>query len=42
MTITTHSSPEQLHRYNKKTAEEYLEQVREHWEEERKAKLKVI
>ncbi|SHI96751.1 tyrosine-type recombinase/integrase [Algibacter luteus] len=42
MTITTHSSPEQLHRYNKKATEDYLEQVREHWEEERKAKLKVI
>ena len=42
MTITTHSSPEQLHKYNKKTTEEYLEQIREHWLEEQKAKLRVV
>lgn len=42
MTITTHSSSEQLHRYNKKTTEEYLEQVRQHWIDEQKAKLKVV
>lgn len=42
MTITTHSSIEQLHRYNKKTSEEYIEQVRKHWEDEQKAKLKVV
>lgn len=42
MTITTHSSPEQLHRYNKKTTEEYLEQVRKHWLEEQKTKLKIV
>ena len=42
MTITTHSNSEQLHRYNKKTTEEYLEQVRKHWLEEQKTKLKIV
>ncbi len=42
MTITTHSSIEQLHKYDKKTSEEYIEEVRKHWEEEQNSKLKVV
>lgn len=42
MTITTHSSPEQLHSYNKKAKEDYIEEVRKHWEDEQKAKLKIV
>ncbi len=42
MTITTHSSIEQLHRYNKKTSEDYIEEVRKHWKDEQKTKLKVV
>ena len=42
MTITTHSSIEQLHRYDKKTSEEYIEEVRRHWEAEKSKNLKVV
>lgn len=42
MTITTHSSVEQLHRYDKKTSEEYIEDVRRHWEAEKSKNLKIV
>lgn len=39
MTITTHSSIEQLHRYNRKSTEQYIEEVRQLWEKENKNRL---
>lgn len=42
MTITTHSSIEQLYRYDKKTNESYIEEVRKLWEEEQKGNLKIV
>ncbi len=42
MTITTHSSIEQLHRYDKKTNEEYIEEIRRHWEAEKSKNLKIV
>lgn len=42
MTITTHSSISQLHRYDKKSSEEYIEEVRRHWEAEKSKNLKIV
>lgn len=42
MTITTHSSVQQLYKYDKKTRDEHIEQFRKLWEEEQKAKLKIV